>query len=83
MHADFGYPVKLKWLNVIKVGNYVGWLMLTEFNAQKYYPKTIKTAKGHLNQTKKNLGLTKAKAVPLETCNTFPLLGKEVCNVYT
>ncbi len=64
--------------------------MLTERNVQKYYPKTIKTAKktiktaeGHLNQTRKNVHSTKAKSAPLETCNTSHLHGKKLCNVYT
>ncbi len=56
--------------------------MLTQNNIQKYYPKTIKTAKGHLNQTRKNVRSTKAKAVPLETCDTSHLHGKKV-RVYT
>jgi hypothetical protein len=80
MHAVCGYPVKLTWL---KAGNYVGWPMLTECNVQKYYPKTTKTAKGHLNQTRKNVQSAKVKATLLETCNTSHLHGKKVCNVYT
>jgi hypothetical protein len=83
MHAVCGYLVELTWLKAVKAGNNVGWLMLTEHNAQKYYPKTIKTTKGCLNQTRKNAWCTKAKAVPLETCNTCHLHGKKVCNVYT
>ncbi len=51
MHAVCGYPVKSTWLKAINAGNYMGWPMLTESNFQKYYPKMIKTAKGHLNQT--------------------------------
>jgi len=70
MHAVCGYPVKSTWLKAIKAGNYVGWPMLNERNVQKYYPKTIETAKGHLNQTRKNVRTTKAKTAPLETCDT-------------
>ncbi len=83
MHAICGYLVKSTWLKAIKVGNYVGWPMLTECNVQKYYPKTIKTAKGHLNQTRKNIQSTKVKVMPLETCNTSHLHGKKVHDVYT
>jgi hypothetical protein len=83
MHAVCGYPVKLTWLKAIKAGNYVDWPMLTERNVQKYYPQTIKTAKGHLNQTKKNVWSTKVKMAPLETCNTSHLHGKKVRDVYT
>jgi hypothetical protein len=78
MHAVCGYPVKSTWLKAIKAGNYVGWPMLNECNIQKYYPKTIKTLKGHLNQTKKNVQSTKEKSAPLETCDTSQLHGKNV-----
>jgi hypothetical protein len=61
----------------------MGWPMLTECNVQKYYPKTIETAKGHLNQTRKNVLSTKVRATPLKPCNTFHLHGKKVCDVYT
>jgi hypothetical protein len=57
--------------------------MLTERNVQKYYPKTTKTTKRHLNQTRKNVWSTKVKATPLETCNSSHLHGKKVRNVYT
>ncbi len=57
--------------------------MLTECNVQKYYPKTAKTAKGHLNQARKNVRSTKVKATPLETFNTSHLHRKKICNVYT
>jgi hypothetical protein len=70
MHAVCDYPVKSTWLKAIKAGNYVGWPMLNERNIQKYYPETIETAKGHLNQTRKNVRSTKVKTAPLETCDT-------------
>jgi hypothetical protein len=57
--------------------------MLTERNVQKFYPETIETAKGHLNQTRKNVRSTKAKPTPLETCDTSQLHGKKVRDVYT
>jgi hypothetical protein len=78
MHAVCGYPVTSTWLKAIKAGNYVGWLMLNECNVQKYYPETIETPKGHLNQTRKNVQSTKEKSVPLETCDTSQLRGKKV-----
>jgi hypothetical protein len=83
MHAVCGYPVKSTWLKAIKAGNYVGWPMLTERNVQKYYPETTETAKGHLNQTRKNVRSTKAKPMPLETCDTSQLRGKKVQDIYT
>jgi hypothetical protein len=83
MHVLCGYPVKSMWLKAIIAGNYMGWPMLTARNVQKYYPETIKTAKGHLNQTRKNVRTTKVKATPLETCNISHLHGKKVRDVYT
>jgi hypothetical protein len=55
MHTVCGYQVELTWLKAIKAGNYAGWPMLTERNVQKYYLKTIETAKGQLNQTRKRM----------------------------
>jgi len=83
MHAVCGYPVKSTWLKAIKAGNYVGSSMLTKRNVQKYYPETIETAKGHLNQMRKNVRSTKAKPTPLETCDTSQLHGKKVQDFYT
>ncbi len=83
MHAVCGYPVKLIWLKAIKAGNYVDWPMLNERNDQKYYPETIETPKGRLNQTRKNVRSTKEKSAPLETCNTSQLHGKKVQDDYT
>jgi hypothetical protein len=82
MHAVCRYPAKLTWLKVIKAGNYMGWLMLMERNVQKYYPETSEMAKGHLNQTRKNVRSTKEKPVPFKTCNTSQLHGKKVRDVY-
>jgi len=80
MHAVCGYPVKSTWLKAVKAGNYVGWPMLTERNVKKYYPETSETAKGHLNQTRKNVRSTRHK---METCDTSQLQGKKVRDVYT
>jgi hypothetical protein len=49
-------------------------------NVKKYYPETIETAKGHLNQTRKNVRSTRHK---METCDTSQLQGKKVRDVYT
>ncbi len=83
MHAVCRYPVKSTWLKAIKVGNYIGWPMLTKCNVNKYYPETSETSKGHMNQTRKNVRFTKAKQTPLETCNTLQLHGKKVRDIYT
>jgi hypothetical protein len=47
------------WLKAIKAGNFVGWQLLTEKNVNKYCPVADETAKGHMNQTRKNVRSTK------------------------
>jgi hypothetical protein len=74
-----GFPVKSTWLKAVAAGNYVGWSMLTIRIINKYYPETNKTSKGHLNQTQKNVQLTK----PMETCNMSSLCGKKKRDVHT
>ena len=68
-HAVCGYPVKSTWVKAIKTGNFVGWPLLTAKNVRKYYPKTSKTPKGHMAQTRKNVRSTK-----LEESNTTTLV---------
>ncbi len=82
MHVVCRYPVKLTWLKAIKVGNYIGWPMLTERNINKYYPETSEMSKGHMNQTRKNVCSTKATRTPLETCDTSQLHSKKVRDIY-
>ncbi len=82
MHAECGYPVKLTWLKAVKAGNYIGWPMLTECNVNKYDPETSETSKEHMNQTSKNVRSTKAKQMPLETCDTSQLHVKKVKGIY-
>ena len=61
----------------------MGWPMITERNVQRYYPEATETAKGHLNQTRKNVRSTKEKSAPLETCDTSQLRGKKARDIYT
>ena len=82
MHAVCGYPVKSTWLRAIKAGNYVGWPMLTERNVSKYYLKTNKTVKGHMNQNQKNVRSTKVKQVPFEIAEYPEMRGKKIQDVY-
>jgi hypothetical protein len=82
MHAVCGYPVKSTWIHTIKVGNYVGWPILTERNVRKYYPKTDKTIKGHMSQTRKNVRSTKTKQVLFEIAEYPEMKEKKVHDVY-
>ena len=83
MHAVCGYPVKSTWIKAIQAGNFVGWPLLTVSNVRRYYPETVETPKGHLNQTRKNVRSTKPKRAPLEEANTASLRGKKVRDVFT
>ena len=49
--------------------------MLTVKRVKKYYPETVETLKGHLNQTRQNVRTTKPK--PFEEPTTDKLKGKK------
>ena len=83
MHAVCGYPVKSTWLKAIKAGNFMGWPLLTTENVKKYYPETVETPKGHMNQARKNVRSTKPKPTPFETCNVSGMRGKKERDIYT
>jgi hypothetical protein len=83
MHAVCGYPVKSTWLKAIQAGNFIGWPLLTVCNIQKYFPETVETPKGHLNQSRKNIRSTKQKPIPLETFQSPQLKGRKMRDVYT
>ena len=73
MHAIWGYPVKYTLLKAIKASNFISWPLLTKRNVAKYYPKTVETPKGHLNQTRKNIRSTKPVPLPLEVSTSTTL----------
>eukprot|EP00804_Cyclotella_cryptica_P021689 CCRYP_018272-RB/>CCRYP_018272-RB protein AED:0.37 eAED:0.37 QI:0/-1/0/1/-1/0/1/0/378 len=81
MHAVCGYPVKSTWLKAVQAGNFIGWPLLTSRNVQKYFPETVETPKGHLNQC--NVRSTKPKPIPLETFQSPQLVGRKLRDVYT
>jgi hypothetical protein len=83
MHVVCGYPVKSTWLKAVKAGNFAGWPLLTEKNVHKYCPVADETAKGHRNQTRKNVRSTKHKPQPFELANFTLLRGKKIQDVYT
>ena len=78
-----GCPVKSTWIKAIKAGNFTGCPMLNKRNVTKYYPETTDTPKGHLNQTRKNVRLTKPKTKPFEKTDTTTLQGKKVRDIYS
>ena len=58
-HACCFSPLKSTLTTAIKQGHFLGWPGLTEALIQRFLPNSIATAKGHLNQEKKNLQSTK------------------------
>ena len=58
-HACCFSPNKTTFLQAVKNGNFVTWPQLTYKNVKKYLQETPATAKGHLNQERKNLQSTK------------------------
>eukprot|EP00804_Cyclotella_cryptica_P009107 CCRYP_003191-RB/>CCRYP_003191-RB protein AED:0.38 eAED:0.33 QI:0/-1/0/1/-1/1/1/0/471 len=82
LYAVCGYPVKSTWTKAIKASNFHGWPLLTAKHVLKYYPETVKTPKGHLNQTRKNVCSTKPKH-PFEELHSTKLHGKKERNIYT
>ncbi len=56
--------------------------MLMEQNISKYYPKSNKTLKGHMNQARKNVRSTKVKQAPLELAEYPEMRGKKVQDTY-
>ena len=73
MHAVCRYPVKSTWLKAIAAGNFIGWPLLNVRDVKRYYPETTETPKGHMNQTRNNVRLTKV----LETSDATTLKGKK------
>eukprot|EP00804_Cyclotella_cryptica_P026024 CCRYP_018185-RA/>CCRYP_018185-RA protein AED:0.33 eAED:0.35 QI:0/0/0/1/0/0/2/0/281 len=75
-------PRQVHMDKAIKAGNFHGWPLLTAMNVLKYYPETIETPKGHLNQTRKNVCSTKPKH-PFEELHSNQLRGCKECDIYT
>ena len=61
MHAAAGFPVKSAWLKAIKNGNFGSWTGLTYNNAEKYFPHSVETLKGHMVQSSQGVRSTKKK----------------------
>lgn len=57
-HATLYSPTKSTLLKAVKNGNFIGWPGLTSNNITKHLQETEHTAKGHLDQHRKNLQST-------------------------
>jgi hypothetical protein len=52
-------PTLETWLLAISRGHFITWPGITTANVRRYLPKSEATAKGHLDQQRKNLRSTK------------------------
>jgi hypothetical protein len=59
LHAACFSPTLETWLLAISCGHFITWPGLTTANVRRYLPKSEATAKGHLDQQRKNLRSTK------------------------
>ena len=59
MYVAAGFPIKYKWLKLIKHGNYNSWPGLTYSNAAKYFLQSVETIKGHMVQSSQVIKFTK------------------------
>jgi hypothetical protein len=60
LHASMCFSPTLEtWLLAISRGHFITWPGLTTANVRRYLPKSEATAKGHLDQQRKNLRSTK------------------------
>jgi hypothetical protein len=59
LYGCCGSLVLSTWQQGIRNGNFVTWPGIDSFSIDKHLPKSITSAKGHLNQERKNLQSTK------------------------
>ena len=63
LHAAAFSPVQSTFLDAIKAHHFHSWPGLTSARVQRYLPKAIPTAMGHLDRQRKNTRSTKPKPV--------------------
>jgi len=59
LHAAAGFPTKDSWIKAINNGNYVTWPGLSAEMANKHFPESVETQKGHLKKQRQNVRSTK------------------------
>eukprot|EP00957_Ditylum_brightwellii_P135003 10293686-Ditylum_brightwellii.AAC.1 len=59
LHAAAGYSVPSTWIKAIQKGYNISWPGLTANNVRRYLPKSSITARGHIDQLRKNTNSTK------------------------
>ena len=61
LHGAAGFPVVDTWVKAIRNNQYATWPGLTSALVYKHLPKSIETAKGHLQHIQQNIRSTKEK----------------------
>jgi hypothetical protein len=59
LHGCCGSPVISTWKKAIRNGNFITWPGIDVLSIDAHLPKSVATAKGHLNQERKNLQSTR------------------------
>ena len=72
LYACCGSPPLRTFLRAIKNGNLITWPGIRDIDFNKHLTKSIATAKGHLNQERKNLQSTKKVRFDLEPKPSVP-----------
>jgi hypothetical protein len=61
LYGCCGSPVVTTWIKAIKNGNFITWPGLDTLSIEAHLPKSIDSAKGHLDQERKNLQSTRVQ----------------------
>ena len=64
LHTALFSPVKSTWLRAIRQNHFITWLGINSHNVAKYLQPTTATAKGHLDQKRKNINSTNINNKP-------------------
>jgi hypothetical protein len=73
LHAAAFSPVTSTWIDAINNGHYTTWPGLTADAVRQHLPKSLATAKGHLDQARKNQRSTKSTSTIETPEPTIPI----------
>ena len=78
-HAAAGFPVKAMWVKAIADNQYASWSGLTVEAAERYFPESLETQKGHMRKQKAGIRSTKKRLLSelLDAGNTPAFMSKQ------
>ena len=82
LHAALGFPTKSILLKAIRHNNLTSFPGLTTENVNKFFPKSDKTLKKHMHQTRQRVRSTKAQEEEEEKSDFKAKPGKKHKDVY-